>query len=219
MNDNSVRTGEWQRLVGEFMPARLGGDAQGWAMANRVCAEQVWDRFADRLDTFETRAAYQREYDLDWLSSMCDYLGLAMPPEGESLKIAREATLYVTSRVHSAYAGAPEAIRVLHEAGYELHTASGEAFWELNGYLTGMGVRDCFMHLFGTDLVDRMKAGSDYYRRAFALAGVDPVDALAIDDSESACAWAREAGARAAHIGSDVKSLAELAERLIRAAV
>lgn len=82
-----------------------------------------------------------------------------------------------------------------------------------------MGVRDCFTNLFGTDLVDRMKAGSEYYRRAFALAGVGPVDALVIDDSESACAWAGEVGAGVVHIGSDATSLAELAQRLTRAAV
>lgn len=131
MNDNTLRPAEWQRLVGEFMPPRLGGEAQGWAEANRVCAGQVWDRFAGRLETFETRAEFQREYDLDWLSAMCRYLDVATPPEGECLKLAREATVYVTSRVHSAYVGAPEAIRALHEAGYQLHTASGETSWEL----------------------------------------------------------------------------------------
>lgn len=219
MNDNSIRPAEWQRLVGEFMPPRLGGDPKRWAEANGACFGQVWERFAGRLDTFATHAAYQREYDLDWLSSMCDYLGLAMPPEDESLKLAREAAMYITSRARSAFAGAPEAILALHQAGYELHTASNETSWELDGYLTGMGVRDCFTHLFGPDLVDRMKAGSDYYRRAFVLAGVEPGDALVIDDSVSACAWASEAGARVVHIGSDAKSLAELADRLTRAAV
>lgn len=219
MNDNSLRGGEWQRLVGEFMPSRLGGDSYGWAEANGVCFAQVWDRFSGRLDTFESHAAFQREYDLDWLFTMCDYLGLATPPEEEGLKLAREAAQYITARVRSAFAGAAEAIRALHEAGYELHTASAETSWELNGYLTGMGVRDCFTHLFGPDLLDRLKAGSDYYRRAFALAGVEPGDALVIDDAESACAWAGEAGARVVHIGSDARSLAELAERLTSAAV
>jgi HAD superfamily hydrolase (TIGR01509 family) len=219
MNDNTLRAAEWQRFVSEFMPHRLGGDAKGWAEANGACFRQVWARFSGRLDTFESHAAFQREYDIDWVSSMCDYLGLATPPEDESLKLAREAVKYITSRAHAADAGAAEAIRALREAGYQLHTASGETSWELHGYLTGMGVRDCFTHLFGPDLVDCMKAGSEYYRRAFASAGVEPGEAIVIDDSESACAWASAAGADVVHVGSDATSLAELAQRLTGAAV
>jgi phosphoglycolate phosphatase-like HAD superfamily hydrolase len=210
MNDNSVRQGEWRRLVGEFMPQHLGGEPHQWAEANIVTFPPMWESLVPRLDTFTSHAAFQREYDLAWLRGMCDYIGIAMPEDGPALRITREASLYISSRARSAFPGASEAVRTLHDAGYELHTASGESSWELHGYLSGMGVRDCFGTLFGPDLVDVMKAGPEYYRRMFAFAGVDPADALVIDDSESAAGWAREAGANALRIGEDAKSLAEL---------
>lgn len=215
MNDNSIRGGEWQRLVGEFMPRHLGRESHQWAEANKVTFWPMWESMLPRLDAFTSHAGFQREYDLAWLRGMCDYVGAAMPAEDEALRITREASLYITSRARSAFPGAAGAVRALHDAGYELHTASGESSWELHGYLSGMGVRDCFGTLFGPDLVDVMKAGPEYYRRVFAIAGVDPADALVIDDSESAAGWAREAGAGVLRIGEDAANLAELAARLL----
>jgi HAD superfamily hydrolase (TIGR01509 family) len=221
MNDNSIRVLEWQRLVGEFMPTRLGGRPDQWSEANRIAFPPVSDALFARIETFPSHTVFQREYDLAWLRSMCEHIGISLPPEAEALAIAREASLYITARARSAYPGAAGAIRALHDAGYELHTASGEASWELDGYLAGMGVRDCFQHLFGPDMVDVMKAGPEYYRRAFARASVDPANALVIDDSEQVCAWAREAGAAVVRIGVPVDgiecaaSLAGLADRIL----
>ncbi len=214
MNDNSIRGVEWQRLVGEFMPSRLGGEPQQWSEANRLTFWPLWEGFLPRLDTFPNHEGFQREYDLAWLGGMCQHIGIAAPPEARALEIARAASGYITERSRSAYPGAPEAIRALHGAGFELHTASGETSWELHGYLTGMGVRDCFGHLFGPDIVDVMKASPEYYRRAFMRAGIDPGDVLVIDDSESACGWAKAAGANVVRIGADAANLAELAARL-----
>jgi len=214
MNDNSVRAVEWQRLVGEFMPAQLGGEPQHWSEANRLTFGPLWEGFLSRLDTFPDHATFQREYDLAWLGGMCEHLGIALPPEARALEIARAASGYITERSRSAYPGVAEAIRALHGAGCELHTASGETSRELHDYLTGMGVRDCFNHLFGPDIVGVMKASPEYYRRAFVRAGVDPKQALVIDDSESACAWAKAAGAPVVHIGTDAANLAAVAARL-----
>ena len=51
LNDNSLRGPEWLRLIGEFMPARLGGTAEQWASANRVVFSQVWGDLQKRLPT------------------------------------------------------------------------------------------------------------------------------------------------------------------------
>jgi FMN phosphatase YigB (HAD superfamily) len=75
-------------------------------------------------------------------------------------------------------------------------TASGEASWELDGYLTGMRVRAYFDgHLYGPDHVDAAKASPLYYERIFAHCAVNPTDALVVDDSEQALNWAAETGA------------------------
>jgi HAD superfamily hydrolase (TIGR01509 family) len=49
-----------------------------------------------------------------------------------------------------------------------------------------MGVRGCFDRLYGSDLVTVGKEGPEYYRRSFADAGVDPRDALVVDDRPAA---------------------------------
>ena len=40
LNDNSLRAPEWLRLIGEFMPARMGGTSEQWARANQVVFPQ-----------------------------------------------------------------------------------------------------------------------------------------------------------------------------------
>jgi HAD superfamily hydrolase (TIGR01509 family) len=114
------------------------------------------------------------------------------------------ASAYVTRRVRAAFPGATEAIHALHARGHRLFTASGEDHRDLGGYLTGMGVRDCFAGgLYGPDLINTPKEGPRYYERIFADAGIDPGDAIVVDDYPGALAWARSAGARTAWVRSD----------------
>jgi FMN phosphatase YigB (HAD superfamily) len=79
-------------------------------------------------------------------------------------------------------------------------------------------VRECFQHLYGPDLIDMHKHGPVYYERIFANAGVDPAQALVVDDNANTILWARQAGARVVLIGDasavgleDVPCLSSLA--------
>ena len=42
MNDNARRGPQWQRLVGEYLAPRLGGDQVAWGRANKVIAEKEY---------------------------------------------------------------------------------------------------------------------------------------------------------------------------------
>lgn len=205
LNDNSLRAPQWQRLVGEFFPPLLGGPSEAWAEANRVVVEPLWARLAEthqgRPDLSYT--AIQRQYDLDWLWSMCDLVGVARPSEQWTLELTGQASLFITERVRSAFPGAADAVHVLSAAGYVLYTASGEISRELHGYLTGMGIRQCFVELYGADLVETYKLGPAYYERVFAHAGVAPQDAVVIDDSPAAVGWATDVGARTVLVRAD----------------
>ena len=57
-------------------------------------------------------------------------------------------------------------------------------------------MRHCFGRLYGADLVNTFKAGPAYYARLFADAGVQPEEALVVDDSADALEWATHLGAR-----------------------
>lgn len=210
MNDNRVRGPQWRHLLGEFFPPLLGGTPGEWAEANRALTEGLWapggpwPAYSGDLwrRGGSTYAGFNRAYQIDWLWGMCEIIGLPPPPADEALDLAERASHFVTRRVRSALPGAAEAIRDLNASGYRLHTASGERSVELEGYLAGMGVRQCFGRLYGPDLVDVLKEGPVYYQRILADAGVDAADAVFVDDSPAAVQWAMEAGARAILIGA-----------------
>jgi HAD superfamily hydrolase (TIGR01509 family) len=223
MNDNRLRGEQWHRLVGEFFMPVLGGSADAWAEANRVVAPRLWERFL-RSEYASTEAdfrAWLHGDRLAWLREMADLAGVSAPAvDDEVVDLVCRAESYITRRVRAALPGVPGAIRALHTLGYTLHTASGEISNELDGYLDGMGVRDCFAGLYGPDLINTAKQGTAYYTRVFAHAGVSPDRALVVDDNPLPIAWAAAAGARTVLIGQAVtgeirpdltlKSLAEL---------
>ena len=113
----------------------------------------------------------------------------------------REASRYVALRVRAAYPGVIETIKTLYQEGYILHTASNEASYDLEGYLTGMGVRHCFDRLYGVDLVDILKESPEYYRRVLQDAGVEASQAVFIDDSARRLAYAAQMGAKTVLVG------------------
>lgn len=194
LNDNSRRGPEFMRLVAEFFPPRLGGEPEVWAEANRATFQGVFDAHKDAMAVVD---AYHQEvvaYETAWLTAMCEGVGVAAPPGDDCAALAREALLYITRRTRAAFPGAAETVATLAGAGYTLHTASNQPSWELEGYLSGMGVLDHFGILFGADLVNAMKPSRTYYERAFVLAGVDPARALVLDDSPDYLDAAREVG-------------------------
>ena len=211
LNDNSRRAPEFQRLVADFFPPRLGGEPAAWAEANRETFQQVFDTHKDAMavdDAYEQGAV---AYETAWLVAMCEHVGVA-PPEGDACStLAREALLYITRRARAAFPGAAETVAMLARAGYTLHTASNQPSWELEGYLSCMGILDHFGILFGADLVSAMKPSCTYYERAFALTGVDPARALVLDDSPGYLDAAREVGARTVLVGGDASAAGHLA--------
>jgi hypothetical protein len=105
LNDNQVRGAQWQRLVGEYFPPRLGGAPEAWAEANRVVINRILEREAwqVRLRANSDYAAFDRAYQLDWLRWMCAHVA-SRPRPMMSLALARNAR--PIRRVRSAYPGA-----------------------------------------------------------------------------------------------------------------
>ncbi|MGD9890556.1 MAG: HAD family hydrolase [Dehalococcoidia bacterium] len=198
MNDNEIRGPQWQRLVGEFFVPLFGGDPDAWGEANREVATALFDDYrrtmSGRVDAGFNE--WLHGYRIAWTREMCERVGVPVPEVEECAILARRATGFVTRRVRAALPGVVEAIRTLHSRGDRMFTASGEVSDELDGYLTGMGVRDCFVGLYGPDVIDTPKEGTAYYEGIFAHAGVRPVDAVVVDDNALALSWAAAAGAQ-----------------------
>lgn len=202
MNNSDLRAPQWQRLLSEFLPTRLGGSPHEWARANEAVFEGLFNEYRPRWGQ-ELVSAFYDDYLYDWLCSMGERVGVSLPGREEAVAIAREANRYVTRRVQAAFPGAVDAVRQLHANGYLLHTASSEHSEELAGYLEAMGVRELFGKLYGPDLVDLPLQGPQYYERLFKDSSTTPQQAIVVDDSEHRIAWATEAGAAAVLVRRD----------------
>jgi HAD superfamily hydrolase (TIGR01509 family) len=219
MNDNELRGPEWRRLLAELFGPRLGGTPERWSEANRVVIDLWWPRFLAHLATATDGVVpWLRAEDRRWLLEMCARAGVAPPDDSELDDLVQAAHRYVGERCRSAYPDAVPALRSLARAGTMLQTASGEDAAQLDSYLRGMGIRDLFDRLYGPDLVDRWKNGPAYYAAILADSGIDPAEAVVVDDSPEALGWAAECGFRPIHLdragrGSQherIRSLAEL---------
>jgi HAD superfamily hydrolase (TIGR01509 family) len=200
MNDNALRGPQWQTCVADYMTPRFGSTHQAWAVANRkvVVGSGLFKNFVQR--TFHKSdvsfADFQRAYALTWTKGMFNEVGLLVPPDEACIDIMVQAHTYACTKVISAFPEAAETVQALHRQGYELYTASNGASYELEGILTTTDVRECFIQIYGTDLVDIMKESPEYYRRVFMDAEVDPARAVVVDDRLQNLEYAAEFGAR-----------------------
>ena len=216
--DTSVMPAQWQRLIGEFLGPRLGGDADAWKAANVYAAERMWARLRDPGGT--PREVQGRLRRL-WLREMCEHVGVPVPRNAGA--VAEETVRWVTERVVAPMPGAVDALRALHRAGYSLYTSTGNPSVDTDGYLRALGVRQLFERTYGIDVVDRWKTSSAFYRAILADSGVDGRDAATVDDSEQRLDWARKAGFARTFLVAPrgtpcahevIASLMELTERL-----
>lgn len=189
--DTSVMSAQWQRLVGDFFAPRLGGDPQAWGPANVYAAERLWARYRDPGGTpRETHGRLRRL----WLREMCEHVRVPVPRD--AARLVWEAHEWICERVVAPFPGVPDALRGLKASGFRLFTSTGQPSTEIAGYLRAIGVRDLFEATYGTDLVDRWKTNSAFYRRILDDSGVRPEDAVTVDDLPKALDWARQVGYR-----------------------
>jgi HAD superfamily hydrolase (TIGR01509 family) len=139
-------------------------------------------------------AGFRRGLHLEWFKAMCAVVGVLRPPDEESWDLIQDVRTKIIRSIRADLPGAADAIRWLHSAGFTLHTASGEFSGDISGYLEGIGVRNCFRRLYGPDLIDTFKESPEFYVRIFRDAGIEPEDAVVIDDSPLALDWAHQAG-------------------------
>ncbi len=219
LNDNNLRGPEWLRLLGEFMPDRMGGTAESWAGANRQVFPKLWKQVQSRMGEFSSHREFMQFYATSWLSEMSTIVGVQTLPDDDAVALYKEVSRYIAERANCEAEGAADAVRSLSHAGYTLHMASGTPSWELEGILAKMGISDAFSTLYGPDLVDYVKHGPGFYERLFAHAEVSPETVLVIESDSECCDWAAEAGAEVVWIDDsgrgDAATLRELVGSLL----
>lgn len=187
---------QFTREIGGSLSDRFGGEPAAWDKAAVEMLHVVQDDYLDRFVGNPT-AGY-----LEWLRALrfrsmrlvCDAMAVSVPPDVERLSL--EVQFEALSRCHAGFPGAEQALAELAEHGYPLHMASGQESEYLRGGLTGQGLTRFFGRLFGPDLIDCAKEGTEYYTRVFAALGVRSDRVIVVDDYPPAIGWAVAAGAQ-----------------------
>ncbi|MFX0101217.1 MAG: HAD hydrolase-like protein [Candidatus Hodarchaeota archaeon] len=199
MNDNAKRAPQWQKLVAEYFIPRFGGTPERWAEANFITLEREIKKAREALEgsykgTYEE---YHEEQQHAWIKNMFSLMNIEIPSKEECISLEQEAFAWITPRVRAAYPKVIETIKSLSN-DYTLCTASGEHSTQLDGHLTGMGVRECFHRLYGPDLLGvfkTVKINNTFYPCIYDDLGIQPDQAIVIDDSPKVLKIAEASGA------------------------
>lgn len=84
----------------------------------------------------------------------------------------------------------------LKEQGYKLAVASSTPQWEVERHLKDAGVYDYFQAVICGDMVSKSKPEPEIYLKACEAIGVQPEEALALEDSRNGLVSAHRAGMR-----------------------
>lgn len=84
----------------------------------------------------------------------------------------------------------------LKEQGYKLAVASSTPQWEVERHLKDAGVYDYFQAVICGDMVSKSKPEPEIYLKACKAIGVQPEEALALEDSRNGLVSAHRAGMR-----------------------
>ncbi len=202
LNDNALREPQWRDLVAQFFVPRYGGTKDDWKSANSFAFNKFIEKYEQTIKDsplIEYNPFIKTLMD-QWVNDMFKIVQINPPPSDERFKLTIEAEAWITPRVKSTYPGMIPTIFELKARGYTLCTASGESSWTLKGYLTGMGVIECFTRLYGPDLINTLKGSTVYYQRIVDDMKISPVDAVVIDDSSTQLKYAKEVGFTTVHV-------------------
>lgn len=198
LNDNKIRGKQWGELIGDFMVPRFGGTKKLWGAANTKVIEDFINKGIPTL-IFEHKDKTHRQFIQwfreKWINDMFDYVGIDRPNRADYMKIYYETAEYVDHRVRSAFPGVIKTIKTLNDNGFNLYTSSGTESIELNYYLEGMGIRNCFKKLYGPDLVNILKVDEKFYNAIMNDLNIQPNQAIFIDDKPFFLSKAKKTGA------------------------
>jgi HAD superfamily hydrolase (TIGR01509 family) len=163
--------------------------------------EQVWDEVREGI-TRERGGRWHERAQADmmgmssteWSRYMHDVLGLSEPPE--------QLNLLVVERMQGRYRerlpvidGAVEAVRRIGTR-WPLGLASSSNRSLIDAALSGMGIGELFRATVSSEEVERGKPAPDVYLETARRLGIEPGDAVAIEDSGNGIRSAGAAGMR-----------------------
>jgi HAD superfamily hydrolase (TIGR01509 family) len=145
--------------------------------------EFTWE---DKMQVIGTDFAWTGRY-------FAERLGL---PEGRGPELVEEMTELMLANLRAQVSGRPGAVELVERLRNRtrLGLASNSTRLLVDTALTTAGLADAFDAIVTSDDVERPKPAPDLYLLACSRLGVEPSDALALEDSASGVAAAKAAG-------------------------
>jgi len=172
---------------------------QEWVRALGTAMEAV-RRFqldeAARPDGWRGYEDYRRRELTLWVHTLMREAGLQAPDNDLALALGRRLEREIPLKM-APLDGALEAIAALSADGWRLFIASGAPSLYTRRCLETAGVAGSFETVYGPDVLDTLKQGTGFYRRAFEECRLSPSECAVVDDSPGPLEWAVEAGAGA----------------------
>jgi len=180
-----------------------GGVVECWAKSVQVMMERLEESYIARFcpptgaQPFGYREWLQeaRTTAARWL-----YEGVGLEAPANAGQLALKGQKIALRRSVALFPRAREVVRGLQLRGFRLAIASGNDYGTLHHALVGCGLRSYFEKLYGADLVDCAKEGQEFYAAIFADLGLEPSQALVVDNDPKSIQWASEAGAQAIQV-------------------
>ena len=192
INDAAQLPQQWDRYMGEILAPRLGRSVEDWGRANRAVFPGVSARNEEWGMDPSVRT---RREAVEIIGAMCDHLEMPRPRDARSQEIWLAVGIHIARQGSAIFPGARAALETL-ASRYALHTATGNASWQVEAHFESMDARQLLGVPAGPDLVGIWKQSPEFYDRLFVLADATPDRAVVVDDGADQLRLAASKGAR-----------------------
>ena len=198
LSDQQILRIQYLRELSCLLSAKYGLGAEAWSRelvpALKASVHRYVEAHSGRPEPgyarwiTEERAQVARE--------LFGAVGVPTPKDESLSQLALVLQTEALLKCNASYPGAAASICQLHNAGFVVCMASSQESDFLRPALSGTGLEPVMLHYFGPDLIDYPKEGPEFYMRVFAKCGVQPHEAIVVDDQAMCLDWAEEVGAR-----------------------
>jgi HAD superfamily hydrolase (TIGR01509 family) len=150
-----------------------------------------------------TTATFHPQHHLE------EQLGRPLPQETLDRRIERRTELVLEQTL---LPGVADHIDAARSKGLKLGVASSSTTDWVNGHLERLGILDCFDCVRSRDDVANAKPAPDLYLAVIECLGVNPTQAVAIEDSPNGIASAKSAGLRCVAVPNSITSRLDLSQ-------
>ena len=195
---------DYERFGAQYVAAlagvlslEMGGPAEEWGQAVQYALSAGVERYLERfqgspLAGYNVWLAEERSRVV---TEVFLRAGRIAPDSESAVALAVLLQDRALRGCSALFAGADSALRQLSDRGFTLALASSQESRYLRGAMTGISSFHCIREFYGPDLLDCAKEGPEFYGRLFEAAGIEPGQAVVIDDQVMCLEWADEVGA------------------------